>query len=312
MNQINSNFASIIQTINAAKFGTGTNIVPAFKVNQPFQNDAAFKVEAPDRFAMFDDVANNIAVFQDMLNYTNNNVNSMLEQGKSLCDLINKAREGDLSEENLSAIEDEVKARIEAIQNIRDNANYNGINPFDGAVSLNIPQWQDIFGVQDTEEKPAESTMSEVIASFTFDMSMAGNTDNSEFNVGATATVNIGYNEDGSLQIDVDTTMDFDLSGITSEGVGSDNALDIINNFINMLMGKQNGLNNANSLMENLFAQATASASIVGDGFRIDATNDIQFENESSKSLRGQIMQHASIVLDSSANLSPSIAINIL
>ena len=100
MNQINSNFASIIQTINAAKFGTGTNIVPAFQVNQPFQNDAAFKVEAPDRFAMFDDVANNIAVFQDMLNYTNNNVNSMLEQGKSLCDLINKAREGDLSEEN--------------------------------------------------------------------------------------------------------------------------------------------------------------------------------------------------------------------
>ena len=312
MNQINSNFASIIQTINAAKFGTGTNIVPAFQTNQPFQNDAAFKVEAPDRFAMFDDVANNIAVFQDMLNYTNNNVNSMLEQGKSLCDLINKAREGDLSEENLSAIEDEVKARIEAIQNIRDNANYNGINPFDGAVSLNIPQWLDIFGVQDTVEKPAESTMSEVIASFTFDMSMAGNTDNSEFNVGATATVNIGYNEDGSLQIDVDTTMDFDLSGITSEGVGSDNALDIINNFINMLMGKQNGLNNANSLMENLFAQATASASIVGDGFRIDATNDIQFENESSKSLRGQIMQHASIVLDSSANLSPSIAINIL
>ena len=96
-------------------------------------------------------------------------------------------------------------------------------------------------------------------------------------------------------------------------GMGAENnsaIIEKINNFLSLLTGKQNDLGMASGIMDSLFAKA--SATIEGDGFFISADNNVNIEQNSSNSLKGQIVQHASITLDNSANQSPNIAINIL
>jgi hypothetical protein len=104
--------------------------------------------------------------------------------------------------------------------------------------------------------------------------------------------------------------MDFDLSGFNTEENDYDGMLELLNNFINLLTGKQDDLNTASNIIDSLFAKA--SASIEGDNFSIFADNNISLEKSSSDALKGQIVQHASLTLDGSPNQAPNIAINIL
>lgn len=283
--------------------------------NQPsFVNDTAFNfmpLNFNDRLANYNNIMDNISLFKGVLSTANDGLSAMKEQGESIRTLIEKARSEDFSEESIAAIQDEVNARLDKIKEIKANAEFNGFNPFSSPFSLTVPNWQDFLGVQPEEsEGQEEKPITDVIAEINVDMNFGVFQDGSEFNMGGTAAIKIGYTDDGSLQITVDTAFDFDLSGISELGVQSDGAMDIINNFINLLTGKSNGINSANNLMNSFIARGTAS--IIGDGFAINAMNDINMESESSDKLKGQIVQHAAITLDSTANQSPSIAINLL
>ena len=320
MENINPNVSSLVQI---SKAGSVTNFNPVLSsieaAKKAMPNDAAFKVMPgmSNGFEDFDNMLGNIWSMKSVVNAAQSGISSMIQQGESIRSLVQKAREEELSPESLDAIEKEVQSRLEQINNIRQNTFFNGINPFEGAVSLNIPNFQEIFGdffankpeaVEEAEEGEEENFTE--IASFKFDMTIDGKSNGMGFNMGASATVKIGYTDDGSLQITVDTTMDFDLSKMMEQGIKSDDTFDMINNFIAMLTGRNNELGQASNMLESLFA--SGSASIVGDNFAIDATNDINITNDSSKSIQGQIVQHAKITLDSTANQCPSIAINLL
>ena len=276
-------------------------------------NDAAYTV-SPNMmsgFSGFGSVMDAFAMFRDMVTTANDGVTEMKSHGESIRSLIEQAQEEGISDELLDKIQAEVDSRIAEINKIRSNTEFNGINPFDKVMSLDIPNWQDYITSPFAEkEEGEEGQMSEVLASFSFNFAVGSDSENGAFNFGATATVEIGVNEDGNLQINVDATMDFDLSEITQNGVRSDSAMDIINQFLSLLTGKQEGLNSVSNMFDQMFA--SGSASIQGDAFSIDATNDINVERSSSNSLKGQIVQHASITLDSTAYQCPNIAINLL
>lgn len=320
MENINPNISSLVQMSKAGgitNFNSVLNNVKAEKEVMP--NDAAFNV-IPNMsigYEDFDSMMGNIWSLKNVVNTAQGGIASMIQQGESIRTLIQKAREENLSPESLDAIENEVQARLEQINNIRQNTFFNDINPFEGAISLNIPNFQEIFGdffankseaASEAEENEEENFTE--IASFQFDMTIDGKSNGTGFNLGASATVKIGYTDDGSLQITVDATMDFDLSKLKDQDIKSDDTFEMINNFLAMLTGKNNALGQASNMLESLFA--SGSASIVGDNFAIDATNDINITNDSSKYIQGQIVQHAKITLDSTANQSPSIAINLL
>ena len=316
METINPNLSSLVQFCQTGAVKSFNPVQNNFGANQAgFCNDIAFQVPSnlPANFDDFDAAMGNIWGLKNIVNAAQGGIASMIQQGESIRDLVLKAQEEDLSPESLDAIENEVKARLEQIRNIRNNTFFNEINPFDGAISLNIPNFQDIFknwAPEKVEGEDGEEENFNEIASFQIDMNIDAKSNGMGFNAGASATIKIGYTDDGALQIVVDASMDFDLSQLEKEGVKSENALDIINNFLAMLTGKNNDLMYASNMFDSLFA--SGSASIVGDGFAIDATNDINIENESSKAIKGQIVQHAKITLDSTANQCPSIAINLL
>ena len=317
MDAINTNLSSLLIQLSQSTFAGGIaqggGFMPA--VNDAVGQDAAvsYMPGAANKFENFDSMMDKFAMFNDIIATAQGGISQMLSQGESIRDLVKKAKEEGVTEETLDAIQAEVDARIAEIGKIRENTSFNGVNPFNTAFSLNIPNWQELFGISGVPEvtqTEGEEVENNVLASIKFDMTIEGEGENGAYSIGASATINIGVNDEGALEITVDAAMDFDLSGLQNGGVQSDNAFDIINNFLAMLTGKQNDLDTASSIMNSLFAKA--SATIEGDGFSIFADNNVNIEQNSSNSLKGQIAQHASITLDNSANQSPNIAINIL
>ena len=315
METVNTNLSSLmlqltqVSSKNLGQFGNN------FNTNKNvIGNDIAFDCapEVTDKFSKFDKTVNNFAMFKDMICTAQNGISEMKSHGEGIRAIIERAKEEGLSPELLDSLEKEVNERIATINQIKENTSFNNINPFNRIFSLDIPDWQDYIAEPNSEETEdgEESEMNEILASISFDMAVNSDNENGVFSIGASATIEIGINKDGNLQINVDATMDFDLSNLTQDGLGSNSALDKINQFIEMLTGKQNDLNTASSIIDGLFASATAN--IEGNGFAISASNDINMENVSSKTLRGQIVQHASITLDSAANQLPNIAINLL
>ena len=310
METVNTNLSALLlqlnQNITMDNFNQNSGVT---RFNNFVNNDTAFSFFPETGNVSGFEALDAFAAFKDIVYAAREGIFQMQNHGESIRDLITKAKEGDLSEETLKAIQDEVDSRIKAINDIKNGADFNGVNPFNTAISLQIPNWQNMFGIGE-ENETAEGEITNTLAEIQFDMTIDGNMQNSAFNIGASATIKIGYTDEGALQIEVDASMDFDLSGLENGGFFSDDAMDIINNFIAMLTGKEQDLGTADNILNGLYA--SASASIMGDGFAIDATNDINISNESSKSIQGQIVQHAKITLDSTANQIPSIAINLL
>lgn len=255
-------------------------------------------------FFDFDSFADKLINFSNILGTAQNTLAQMQEQGKCICDLINKAHQEECSDEELKAINSEVASRIGEIDKLYHGADFNGINPFESQFGLMIPNWQNMVGGAE-EAQAAEKEITELLSSIDFNFDMSVNIDGKEFNMSAAATINIGYTEDGALQITVDASMDYDLSGIVESGAESENALDIITRFLSLLSGKQNDMDCASNFINKIFEKASTSL----DNFKY-LFPEVSGA-DSSTSLQGQITQHAAITLDG-ANQMPNIAINIL
>jgi len=254
------------------------------------------------RVSSFDLMMNNIAFFKDAITTAQDGISAMKNEGEGIRDLILKAKEEGITPELLDKIQKEVDSKLTQIQQIKDNTNYNGINLFNSSFSLDIPNWQDYIGSSNVEE--ARENLAETLASFDIDININGD----GFSIGASAKIDIGYNDDGALQITVDASMDYDLSGLMEHGVESDEAFEMINNFLNMLGVQQGDLGNVSNILDALFSQSMNFL----DNYQSTSENGGIEVEEGSNSLKGKIVQQASLILDGFANQAPSIAINIL
>ena len=302
MESINPNFSPLVQMNQDSQSVDFLSGVKG-KGKQQFINDAAACMPAMlTSGATFDFVMNKMASFKDMLSVAQGGISQMREQGESIRDLVAKAREEGVTPELLDKIQEEVNSRVAQIQKIRDGVEFDGINPFKRNFSLDVPNVLDLMGAQNRDEVSGE--ISNMLASFDIDISVEGD----GFSFGGSAKIEIGYTEDGALQINVDASMDFDLSGLVNNGVSSDEAWDLINNFLEMLGVQEGDLGNAQNLtdlmFEKMFDVMTKKQDAMVQGFSQNV--------DSSETLKGHLVQQASITLDGMAGQAPSIAINIL
>lgn len=305
MDSINTNASSFIQKMGHN--APGINFSPAFgnKINNNMVNDTAFALQPAmfDNISKFDMTMNNIAMFKDIISTAQGGISAMKEQGESIRDLVAKAKEEGITPELMDKIQAEVDSRVAEINRLREGTEFNGINPFNGSFSLDIPDVLELMGAQNKEEATKE--ISDMLGTFDIDISIEGE----GFSIGGSAKIEIGYTDDGALQINVDASMDYDLSGLVGNGgITSDGAFDLINNFINMLGVQQGDLGNAQNFLDAIFEQIfnamNGGAQALPDGVEVDA--------DSSNSLKGKMVQQASITLDGMASQAPNIAINIL
>lgn len=304
MELINSNLSAM----NQVGVNQSNNLCPLVRdTNSAHKNvigndAAAFMHNLSGAFSNFDMVMNNFAAFRDIISVAQDGISAMKSQGESIRDLVMRAKEEGVTPELLDAIQKEVDERVAEIGRIKESTNFNGINPFGGSFSLDIPDIQSLLGTSGREE--ANNEISEMMASFDIDISIEGN----GFSIGGSAKIEIGMTEDGALQINVDASMDYDLSGLLNNGVSSDDAFDLINNFINMLGVQQGDLGNAQNFLDAIFEQIFNT---MNNGQRA-LPEGLEIESDSSNSLKGHMVQQASITLDGAANQMPNIAINIL
>ena len=304
MDSIGSNFASLVQMNQSSSMISFNPTASYGAANQKFVNDiAASMPEMSGAGSSFDMVMNNFAAFKDIISVAQGGLSQMREQGESIRDLVAQAKEEGVTPELLDKIQAEVDSRVAEIQRIRDEANYNGINPFNGSFSLDIPDVLGLMGANKTDE--ANSTITDMMASFDIDISIEGE----GFSIGGSAKIGIGYTDDGALQITVDASMDYDLSGLVGQGgVTSDGAFDLINNFINMLGVQQGDMGNAQSFLDAIIEQIFNAM----EGSGKESPEGVEINPDSSNSLKGKMVQQATITLDGMAGQAPNIAINIL
>ena len=296
------NLNSYIDNISKAVASpTGINSAQGV-YNNSFVNDvAALAPSTVGDMTGFEMIMNKCASFKDVLSTAQSGVSAMMKEGESIRDLIAQAKEEGVTPELLDKIQEEVNARVAEIERIRNTTNYDGIKPFSENFTLEVP---DVLSLMDAKDKDdaAEKIVAKM-ADFDIDISIEGD----GFSIGGSAKIEIGYTADGALQINVDASMDYDLSGLVNNGVNSDDAMDIINGFINMLGVQQGDLGNAQNFLDAIIEQifnVMDSKEELPDGIEINP--------DSSETLKGQMVQHASITLDGMAGQAPSIAINIL
>ena len=302
MDSISTNLASLVSQTNKSmlpmiSFQPNANS----KVYENMNDVAAFVPGMLSGGTGFDSLMNNVAAFKDILSVAQGSMSAMREKGEGIRDLLAQAREEGVTPELLDKIQAEVESRLADIQRIRDGASFNGINPFDGKFSLDIPDILGLMGAKDKEEASGEIT--NMLASFDIDMSVEGD----GFSIGGSAKIEIGYTDDGALQINVDASMDYDLSGLLDHGLTSDEAFEMINNFLNMLGLQQGDMGNAQNFLDALIEQIFS----VMDG-KNSLPEGLEVSPDSSNSLKGTMTQQASITLDGMAGQAPNIAINIL
>ena len=310
MDAINANLSSAMlqKSITEAvgNIFTHQNKVQGQGLNVVQDNAPAYSVAhgLVDGTFNFDSIMNKVANFNDMLCTTQDTMALMREQGEALLKLINRAHEEDCGEEELANINKEAASRVDEINKLYQGANFNGVNPFSEQFGITIPDWQNVVQQFSGSAPVAENTekaITDLLTSVSFDCEINADFGGSSLNLKASADINIGFTEDGALQITVDASMDFDLSGIVEKGAQSDESLDLINNFLNLLNGKDNNMSAAGNFLQAILSNVGISLD--------DFVNEEGDEN--SKQLQGKIMQQAVITLDG-PNQIPNIAINLL
>ena len=263
--------------------------------------------------------ANNIAAFKDMISTAQDTLSLIQAQGDSIYSLIQRAHSGECSEEELGQINSDIAAKISEINQLYQSSQFMGVNPFSEKFGISIPNWQDLIPVTKPEEtedvqegegtEKNENKITNPITSISFDCDISAVIDGATVNMTASATIDIGFTEDGALQMAVDASLDYDLSGIVKNGADSNEAMDIINKFLNLLTGKQNDLGIASNFLDGIYNNSLTIGEW-SDYFQ--GLNLVETDEDSSSYIKGQIVQQAKITLDSSANQIPSIAINLL
>lgn len=262
--------------------------------------------------AKFDAAMGKVANFKDMMFTAQDTMSLMRAQGESLLKLMNRAHEEECTQEELDGMNKEAASIVEEINKLFQNAEFNGINPLQTPFNLSIPNWQDFmeqFGIvqpqaaegEEGEDGETQNAITNVLADIDFNFDMSADFGGSSLTMAASANIQIGFTDDGALQINVDASLDFDLSGVIEKGIESDDSMDLVNNFLNLLDGKQSDINSASSFLDSILRQVGISL----DDF-------IQDDEPTSSHIQGQIVQQASITLANCANQIPSIAINLL
>ena len=242
--------------------------------------------------APFDMAMNDLASYKDILSAAKDGISRMKTDGQNIQDIVAQAQQANVSQDLLDKMQAEVDSKIMDINIIKDAAESNGVNPLNTPFSLDIPDLSSLMGI-------AGGNGGGSVTSYNMDLSM--DIDGVTFSGSASVAMTRGDN--GAFQLAFDVTLNYDLSGLSTEGITSEGATDIINNFLSMLSDKEGSVNNATKLIDTVFEKI------------FDKMNEAQGSSNdytSSSYLGKQIMQSQTIMNSINMNQMPMLAQSLL
>ena len=330
---INTNISSLIAQRNLANATQAMNtsierMSTGYKINHAADNAAGYSISKMwvTQLGSLDIASDNAATGADMLTTAEDTYDLLTSHIQRVRDLTEQAANGTYGSASLKAIHSEILARLNEINRITDNAEFNGITLMDGegidstdglnlqvglyatdssVINLAGSLFSDasLKGLYTNMAQPEDNTKSlaQMLAGAKSDATIADLKANANKSIEAfaAACTHLKFNSsnDGYWLQDGDGLLPKEMLGYL------DGALNEISNRVTSIGAAQNRVTSAISALDVQSQNITSSLSTL---------RDTDVAEESSNYIQAQILQQASATLLATANQMPSIAINLL
>lgn len=280
---INTNISSLIVQSNLSKATSSLNdaierMTTGYKINHAADNAAGYSIATnwETQLGSLDVAADNAATGADMLTTLEDNYALLTSHLQRVRDLTEQAANGTYGSDSLNAIQSEITARLEEIDRIAANCEFNGLHMMDGTMT-DISLQVGLYGDANSQITLGAELFSET-------------------------NVNELFGEDVS-------TVAKKCAGLET-GTDASSMLDKIDEAINDISSRTTSLgaaqNRIDSAIESIGVQSENITS------SLSTLRDADVAEESSNYIQAQILQQASATLLATANQTPSIALNLL
>ncbi len=280
---INTNISSLIVQSNLSKATSSLNqaierMTTGYKINHAADNAAGYSIARnwDTQLGSLDVAADNAATGADMLTTLEDTYALVSSHLQRVRDLTEQAANGTYGSDSLKAIQSEITARLEEVDRIAANCEFNGLKMMDGSMQ-DISLQVGLYGSADSQ--------------IVLDASL--------FEAG---DVNSLFGEDIS-------TIAEKCAGL-AKGTDASSMLDEIDKVINTISGRSTTLGSAQNRIESAIESIGVQSENIMSS--LSTLRDADIAEESSNYIKAQILQQASATLLATANQTPSIALNLL
>jgi len=333
---INTNISSLIAQRNLGKATNALNtsierMTTGYKINHAADNAAGYSIANlwETQIGTLDVAADNAATGADMLTTAEEFYGLLTSHLQRIRDLTEQAANGTYGSASLKAIEAEVFARLEEINRIAANAEFNGIKLMsytgdgDGSgitsagVNLQVGLYADVNSrIKIETELFADASLNGLFADLKDETAEMGETLGDLVSAAGSGTGDVeALNTADNLHAFASACTgliydsgEFELQGVASNGAKEmltflDMAISDISTRVTKIGAAQNKVQSAITAIDVQTENLTSSLSTL---------RDADVAEESSKYIQSQILQQASATLLSTANQLPSIALNLI
>lgn len=281
---INTNMSSLIVQKNLSSATTSLNnaierMTTGYKINHAKDNAASFSIANnwKTKLGSLDIASENASMGADMLKTAEENYSLITGHLQRVRDLTEQAANGTYGSDSLKAIASEMTARLNEIDRIAANAEFNGISLMKGAgkeIKLQV-------GLDAT----ANSTIT------------------------LEATLFSGASSKDLLGAEI---ADFvkDVTDISKGASKAATKLDKLDEVITKVSDRQTAIGSAQNRVDSAISAITVQSENLTSS--LSTIRDADVAEESSSYIKAQILQQASATLLATANQAPSIALNLI
>lgn len=280
---INTNLSSLIVQSNLSKATSSLNnaierMTTGYKINHAADNAAGYSIARnwETQLGSLDVAADNAATGADMMTTLEDTYSLVSSHLQRVRDLTEQAANGTYGSDSLKAIQSEITARLDEVDRIAANCEFNGLKMMDGSMG-DINLQVGLYGSTDSQ--------------ITLDASL--------FEKGDIKSL---FGED---KADVAEK----CAGL-KKGTAASSMLDKIDNVINEISGRVTTLGAAQNRIESAVESIGVQTENITSS--LSTLRDADVAEESSNYIKAQILQQASATLLATANQTPSIALNLL
>ena len=299
---INTNISSIVAQKNLSKATGALNqaierMTTGYKINHAGDNAAGYSIARnwETQLGSLDVAADNAATGADMMSTLEDHYSLISSHLQRVRDLTEQAANGTYGSASLKAIKSEITARLDEVDRISKNCEFNGrkmmLGSGEGAITTAINLQVGLYSSDDSKITLAASLFhSAQVGDLFKDHSGDGSLDS----IAKVATACTGVKADGTM----------DSSVAPADMLNKiDSVIKEISNRTTTLGAAQNRIDSA---IESIAVQSENITS------SLSTLRDADVAKESSNFLQAQILQQAAATLLSTANQTPSIALNLL
>ena len=310
---INTNISSLIAQRNLNDATNALNLsiermTTGFKINHAADNAAGYSISNMwvTQLGSLDVASDNAATGADMLTTAEETYSLLSSHLQRVRDLTEQAANGTYGSQSLKAIKAEIEARLQEVNRIAANAEFNGINLMDGkgvsasGINLQVGLYSDANScINLAQSLFADASISGLFTGALTYVQAVNNTAasiNGSLEDFAAACAGLKKGANG-----------YEIGG---EDVKAVDMLTLIDNAINEISDRTTKIgaaqNRISSAIEALDVQSQNLTS------SLSTLRDTDIAKESSNYIQAQILQQASATLLSTANQLPSIALNLV